>query len=70
MAFVSVSRVARDSYDREEDVRARVDRVKNHMVDMALNAGLNPEGNVSVKMGHRKVEVGISSEMDQFLRTR
>lgn len=70
MAFVSVARFDRVAYERDDAVRNRVGRVKDHMVDLALNVGLNPENNVTVTLGRKSIKVGISAEMDQFLRGR
>ena len=66
--FVTAARFLRASYDSEESVRRKVDHIRKHLDELALDVGLDPERNVTVAMGHDEVRVGVSEEMDLYLR--
>jgi hypothetical protein len=66
--YLTAARFQRESYDSEESVRRRVDHLRKHLDELALDVGLDPERNVTVSMGEEEVRVGVSEEMDLYLR--
>jgi hypothetical protein len=66
--FITAARFSADQYADNPEVRRRADRVVEHLHDLALDVGLDPELNIRVSEGAEEVRVGVSEEFDEFLR--
>ncbi|MBG0777493.1 MAG: hypothetical protein H0S85_13800 [Desulfovibrionaceae bacterium] len=68
MEYLHAAAVPRGAYDTDETVRARIEGVHRHLRELALDVGLDPDGNVLLDVGEDAVRVGLSPEMDEYLR--
>lgn len=66
--FITAARFPAHSYASDAEVKRRADRVVEHLHDLALDVGLDPELNIRVSDGEEEVRIGVSEEFDEFLR--
>lgn len=68
MYYVTAARFPRKGYDEDEETRRKADGILNHLRELALDVGLDPDANVAVVEGDREVKIGLSEEFDLYLR--
>ncbi len=68
MYFVTAARYPQESYEGNVAVKNKVDGVKHHLEELALDNGFDPEKNVTLLNTDGEVRVGVSEEFDLFLR--
>nr|GBO98121.1 hypothetical protein RVX_3160 [Nitratidesulfovibrio sp. HK-II] len=66
--FTGIARVPKHVWDSDPAVRADLERLIERLEGLALDVGLDPESNICLTDGEADVRVGISEEMDEFLR--
>lgn len=68
MYFIATTRVPKDVYLKDPEVRHKVDGILDHLNNLALDVGLDPGKNVVFEELDREVKIGISEEFDLYLR--
>ncbi|MFV0423597.1 hypothetical protein [Oleidesulfovibrio sp.] len=68
MPFTAVAKVARSRYETDPAVQMWMTGVKRHIEELALDVGLVPERNVLLSVTEQEVRLGVSEEMDAYLR--
>lgn len=69
--YTTVARFKKNDLEHPE-VRAKLDGLREHLEGLALDSGLDPELNIretrATDEGQEEVRLGISEEMDLYLR--
>lgn len=68
MTFITAARFPKGLFDANEAVREKADTVQRHLEELALDVGLDPARNVLRSIGDVEVRIGVSEEMDLYLR--
>jgi len=68
MTFITAARYSKKRFDGDETIRAQADTVQRHLEGLALDVGLDPELNVRRTEVDGEVRIGLSEEMDIYLR--
>jgi hypothetical protein len=68
MSFTAVAKVGRSRYDTDPAVQMWLAGMKRHMEELAQDVGLAPELNVRLSVDDREVLLGVSEQMDMYLR--
>lgn len=68
MTYITAARFAKEEFEKDQAVRDKADEVQNHLNELALDVGLDPERNVTRTDAGDEIRIGVSEEMDQYLR--
>ncbi len=68
MQYIATTRVPKDAYLKNPEVKHKVDGIVDHLTNLALDVGLDPDANVIFEELDNEVKVGISEDFDLYLR--
>jgi len=66
--FTGIARVPKHVWDSDPAVRDDFERLIKRLEGLALDVGLDPDRNICLTDNKEDVRVGISEEMDMYLR--
>ncbi|MEF2145507.1 MAG: hypothetical protein V3573_08685 [Desulfovibrionaceae bacterium] len=66
--FIATARIPKEHFDRDPVVRAKIDAMQRHLENLAQEGGLDPQFNVVRVITESEVRIGISEDMELFLR--
>ena len=66
--FITAARFSKNTYEKDEAVRAKAARVIDHLEQLALDVGLAPEENVALTDAGKEIRIGVSEYFDEYLR--
>lgn len=66
--YIATARIPRHVYEQNGQARRNMDGILAHLRELALDVGMDPDRNVVIQRLDDEIRVGISSELDLYLR--
>ncbi len=66
--YIATARIPRHIYEEDINAQRKMDSVLAHLRELALDVGMDPERNVVVQRLDEEIRIGISPELDLYLR--
>lgn len=68
MYFIATTRVPKETYVNNPEVKNKVDGILSHLNNLALDVGFDPQKSVVFEELDNEVKIGISEDFDLYLR--
>jgi hypothetical protein len=66
--YIATARIPRHAYEENGEARRKMEGILSRLRELALDVGMDPDRNVVIQRVDDEVRVGISPELDLYLR--